>query len=206
MPGNIDIYTIHKRFTYTKSMVDLVNVPNVRYNQGLQGLSAIIGGSVSTERPSVPSGLIVFLLLRVPGSPWASLGIPGPPLGFPWASLGFPGAPWASLGVPGCTLAGAPWASRLWCLCSCWASLGLPGPPWASLGLPGPPWISLGFPGRPWVHPCWGSLGLPSLLFVFVLGLPGFPGAPWASLGHSGPPGVVAKAVQIPRMCSVLTL
>ena len=46
MLGNIDIYKIHKRFTYTKSMVDLVMVPNVRYNQGLQGLSAIIGGSV----------------------------------------------------------------------------------------------------------------------------------------------------------------
>ena len=154
MLGNIDFYKIHKRFTYTKSMVDLVNVPNVRYNQGLQGLSSIIGGSVSTERPSVPSALFVFLLLRVPGSPWASLGFPGPPLGFPWASLGFPGAPWGSLGLPG-----PPWASP-------GIPLGLPGLPWGSLGIPGPPWGSLGVPGLPWGSlglpgPPWGSLGLP---------------------------------------------
>ena len=142
-------------------MVDLVNLPNARYNQGLQGLSVIIGGSVSTERPSVPSALSVFLLLRLPGPPWVSLGLPGPPLGFPWASLGLPGAPWASLGLPGL--------------------------PWASLGLPGPSWAALGFPGPPW-----GSLGRP--------------GAPWASLGLLGFLGVVAKAVQIPRMCGVLTL
>ena len=95
-------------------MVDLAIVPNVRYNQGLQGLSAIIGGSVSTEPPSVPSALFVFPLLRVPGSPWASLGIPGPPLGFPWASLGFPGALWASLGLPGhpCASQGPPRGRR----------------------------------------------------------------------------------------------
>ena len=68
-----------------------------------------------------------------------------------------------------------------------WASLGLPGVSLVSLGVNMPLWVSLGLPGPPWV-----SLGLP--------------GSPWASLGHSGPPGVVAKAVQIPRMCSVLTL
>ena len=108
MLGNIDIYKIHKRFTYTKSMVDLVTVPNVRYNQGLQGLSRIIGGSVSTEPPCVPSALIVFLLLRVPGRPLglfgfsrASAGIPLGLSGVPWGSLGLPGAPWPSLGLPG---------------------------------------------------------------------------------------------------------
>ena len=164
MLGNIHIYRIHKRFAYTKSMVDLVNVPNVRYNQGLQGLSTIIGGSVSTERPCVPSALSVFLRPRVPGFPWASLGIPGPPLGFPWASLGFPGAPWASLG--------------------------LPGPPWASLGAP-----LLGLPGPPDFGVC--VCAGPPLASLGLLG------HPWVTLG---PPGVVAKAFQIPRMCSVLTL
>jgi hypothetical protein len=134
-------------------MVDLVNVPNVRYNQGLQGLSTIIGGSVSTERSSVPFALSVFLLLRVPGSPWASLGLPGPPLGFPWASLGLPGAPWASLGLPG-----APWVSLGLVVLfegqivfvSGSAALGVPGLPWGSLGVPGSPWAPWGSsPGRP---------------------------------------------------------
>ena len=150
-------------------MVDLVIVPNVRYNQRLQGLAASIGGSVSTERPSVPSGLTVFLLLRVPGSPGSSLGIPGPPLGFPWASLWFPGAPWASPGSP----------------------LGLPGPPWASQGLPESLWDSLGVPGCLPPGPPWVSLGRPGLPWASL----GLLGLPWVTL-H--PPGVVAKAVQIP--------
>ena len=67
--GIINIGEIYTRFAYTKRMVDLVNVPNARYNQGSQGLSTIIGGSVSTELPSVPSALFVFLLLRLPGPP-----------------------------------------------------------------------------------------------------------------------------------------
>ena len=103
--GDINIYKIHKRFTYTKSMVDLVMVPNVKYNQGLQGLSSIIGGSVSTEWPSVPSALIVFLLHA---RPWVSLGLPGYPWASPGIPLGLPGVPWGSLGLPG-----APWASLL---------------------------------------------------------------------------------------------
>ena len=175
-------------------MVDLVNLPNARYNQGLQGLSMIIGGSVSTEYTSAVSAAFSWPLLASPCLSWLFLASPG----FPWASLGLAGLP-CSLG-----------------------SLGPFGFPWASLDLPGPPWASLGLPGRPWVPPTWASLSVPGppwvpcfVLFegqiVFVLGSAalGLLGPPWVSLGllgFPGSPGVVAEAVQIPRMCGVLTL
>ena len=92
--GNIDICRIYKRFACTKSMVDLVNLPNARYNQGVQGLSTVIGGSASTECTSAVSPALSWPLLSSPGSAWPLLVSPGPPLG----SLGVPGSPWAPLG------------------------------------------------------------------------------------------------------------
>ena len=40
--GIIDIGEIYTRLAYTKRMVDLVNLPNARYNQGSQGLYTIV--------------------------------------------------------------------------------------------------------------------------------------------------------------------
>ena len=116
MLGNIDIHKIHKRFTYTKSMVDLVKVPNVTYNQGLQGLLQL---SVCFDRTAicafcphcVSCAARPWVSLGLPGYLWASPGIPLGLPGVPWGSLGVPGAPWASLCLPGAA-EGPPWGRR----------------------------------------------------------------------------------------------